>query len=250
MTTPHRIDGFDSATLAAHIGASRVELFQSVGSTMDEAHRLAEGGAPGGTVVVADHQRAGRGRLGRKWASDPGAGLWMTAMFRNVPISGLDVLSIRIGLALAPGFDPFARGTVQLKWPNDLLVGGNKLAGILVEARWRDASLEWVAVGLGVNLVSPAGQPSATQLREGVARSALLAIIHPAIAAACAAEGELSHDELAAWAARDSFRDASVTAPAAGVARGITANGTLIVDTVQGREFYRRGSLVLATEER
>jgi len=247
---PHRIDGFDSAALAGRIGASRVELFESVGSTMDEAHRIAEAGAPSGSVIVADHQLAGRGRLGRKWASDPGAGLWMTAMFRDVPISGLDVLSIRIGLALAPTFDPFAEGTVQLKWPNDLLVGGSKLAGILVEARWRDARLEWVAVGLGVNLVSPAHQPSATQLREGVARSALLEIIHPAITAACTAKGELSDDELAAWAARDSTRNASISAPAVGVARGITANGTLMVDTAQGREFYRRGSLVLATEER
>ncbi len=246
----HRIDGFDSVALATHIGAPRVELFESVGSTMDEAHRLAEAGAPSGTVVVADHQLAGRGRLGRKWTSDPDAGLWMTAVFRNVPASGLDVLSIRIGLALAPALDPFANRTVQLKWPNDLLVGGNKLAGILVEARWRDARLEWVAVGIGINLVAPADQPAATQLREGVARSALLTIIHPAIAAVCAAEGDLSDDELAAWSARDSTRDASVIAPAVGVARGITANGTLIVDTAQGREFYRRGSLVLATEER
>lgn len=247
---PHRVDGLDAAALAAHIGAPRVELFESVGSTMDEAHRFAEAGAASGTVVIADQQLAGRGRFGRKWASDPGAGLWMTALHRNVPVSGLDVLSIRIGLALAPALDRFAPEPVMLKWPNDLLVAGKKLAGILVEARWRDARVEWVAVGLGINLSAPANQPAATQLRRGVARSALLAIIHPAISAACAAEAELSDDEIVAWSARDAARGASLTSPAVGVARGITSSGALIVDTAQGRELYRRGSLVYATEDR
>ncbi len=247
---PHEMEGFDSTALAARIGAARVALFAAVGSTMDEAHRLAESGAQSGTIVVADQQSAGRGRFGRKWASDPGAGLWMTAVYRNVPVSGLDVLSIRIGLALAPALDAYADGSVMVKWPNDLLVDGKKLAGILVEARWRDTRLEWVAVGLGINLTAPPNQPTATQLRSGVSRIALLAIIHPALAAACGTDGELSDRELAAWSARDAFRDAPLTSPAVGVARGIAPNGALIVDTAQGRELYRRGSLVQATEDR
>ena len=238
----------DDPALAAHIGALRVVYFESIASTMDEAHRLAESGAESGTLVLADEQLAGRGRLGRRWTSGRGAGIWATSIHRGVPVSALDVLSIRIGLALAPALDPFAPGPVSLKWPNDLLVRRQKLGGILVEARWRDVTVEWVAVGIGINLQAPQGRDDAVALAGGTARRDVLHAIFPVVVAACLTGGELSSDELASYAGRDSARDVRLVEPAAGLARGITPNGALVVETAQGRELFRRGSLVRAPE--
>lgn len=242
------LDGLDARAVAARIGAPRVELRESVASTMDEAHRLAEAGAPSGAVVIADRQVAGRGRFGRRWTSEPGAGLWMTTLHRGVPAEALDVLSIRIGLALGAQLDAFAGSSVQIKWPNDLVVAAGKLGGILVEARWRDTTPEWVAIGVGVNLVRPLSEPAAAGLRAGTRRVDLLAAIFPAMLEACRATGDLTPAELRDFASRDAARDADVVSPARGVARGVSPKGALIVDTEAGRELFRRGSLVRAQE--
>lgn len=243
------IDGLDPAALARHVGAPRVEVHETVGSTMDEAHRLAEAGAESGTVVVAERQLAGRGRFGRKWTSDPERGLWTTMLHRRVDASALDVLSLRIGLAIAAPLDRLAEADVMLKWPNDLYVGSRKLGGILVEARWRDARLEWVAIGVGINLTAPVDLPGAAGLRAGVMKSDLLKVVVEHVADACSATGDLSLDEVRDFNARDFARGAMLVEPAAGLAKGITPNGTLVVETASGRELFRRGSLVIASEE-
>jgi BirA family biotin operon repressor/biotin-[acetyl-CoA-carboxylase] ligase len=242
------VDGLGEEALARAVGAPRVEHHESIGSTMDRAHQLAELGAPSGTIVVADEQIAGRGRHGRKWSSARGQGLWLTVMCRAVPVSGLDVLSIRIGLELAPALDPFATGPVGLKWPNDLLVAGRKLGGVLVEARWRDVVVEWVAVGVGVNLVTPEGWPDAAALRTGSRRSDVLRAIFHAVVSACSASGDLTSEEMQQYGERDAVRDVLLAEPAPGYARGITSNGALIVETEKGRELFRRGSFVRAPE--
>src|SRR6185436_16510341 len=99
-------------------------------------------GAPAGTVVLADAQRGGRGRGGRRWASPPGVGVWLTLVERPADHAALEVLSLRLGLHAAAAVERFAArgggGPVRLKWPNDLYVGEGKLAGVLVEVRWRD----------------------------------------------------------------------------------------------------------------
>lgn len=238
----------DALALAQQVGAPLVVLFDTVGSTMDEAHKLAQSGAASGAIVVAERQLSGRGRLGRRWISDPGSGLWTTSIHRDIEPGAIDVLTIRIGLRLAPALDRFADGRVMLKWPNDLLVSRRKLAGILVEARWREATLEWVAVGVGVNLVPPANQPRAIGLRAGVLRNEILRVVATEVRDACAATGELTPEELRAYASRDVAADADLREPAVGRARGITATGTLVVDTASGRELFRRGSLVFASE--
>src|SRR4051794_9700307 len=109
-----------TAELATLLRLPRVERFESVGSTLDVAHDLAARGAPAGTLIVADAQTAGRGRMGRSWRSEPGAGIWLTLIERPDSAGGLDVLSLRIGILLAPALEPFAPSPVALKWPNDL----------------------------------------------------------------------------------------------------------------------------------
>ncbi|HYD54232.1 MAG TPA: biotin--[acetyl-CoA-carboxylase] ligase, partial [Gemmatimonadaceae bacterium] len=131
-------DGIDRETLAARLGVPRLALFAEVTSTQDVANALAGDGTPAGTLVLADAQLAGRGRHGRRWASEAGAGIWLTLVERPTDAAALEVLSLRLGLEAARVLDGWADAPVRLKWPNDLLVGEAKLAGILVEVRWRE----------------------------------------------------------------------------------------------------------------
>ncbi|MCC7194927.1 MAG: biotin--[acetyl-CoA-carboxylase] ligase [Gemmatimonadaceae bacterium] len=242
-------DGLGPSEAAAIAGAPQAWVLDVVGSTMDEAHRVADGGAPSGSVVIAGEQTAGRGRLGKRWAAPQRSGLWMTSIHRDVDPAALDCLTIRVGLALARSLDAFACEPVGLKWPNDLLVGGRKVCGILTEARWRGAALLWVAVGVGVNLTAPADQPRAAGLRPGVTRRELIAVLPGMIRAAAALHGQLSRAELAEFGARDAVRDAALAQPARGIAQGIDASGALVVQTAAGREICRQGSLIMAQED-
>ncbi|HUO52163.1 MAG TPA: biotin--[acetyl-CoA-carboxylase] ligase [Gemmatimonadaceae bacterium] len=237
-------DGRGGAVLEQLLDLPRVEVYDSVTSTLDVAHALAESGAPAGTLVLAEEQTAGRGRGGRTWASAPGAGIWLTLIERPPDPAALEMLSLRIGLAAARALDRWTGSPIRLKWPNDLYVGGEKLAGVLVEARWRDERLEWAAVGIGVNLRRPLGVPGAT-LRKGATRVEVLAELVPALRAAAAAAGPLTAGELAAFAARDLARGRRSTEPAAGTVGGIDPRGGLIIRTAAGDAIFRSGSLVL-----
>ena len=157
-------DGVNAATLERRLGLSRLAVFAEVPSTLDVAHALAADGAAAGTLVVADQQTAGRGRCGRSWSSQPGLGVWLTLVERPADATALEVLSLRLGLRAARALEPLAGRPVQVKWPNDVYVDGGKLAGILVEARWRDQQVDWVAIGMGVNVQAPADQPGARTL--------------------------------------------------------------------------------------
>jgi BirA family transcriptional regulator, biotin operon repressor / biotin---[acetyl-CoA-carboxylase] ligase len=129
----------------------RLHYFERVSSTMDVLHELAGGGADAGSAVVADEQLQGRGSRGRSWHSPPG-GLWLSVLFRPPVIQGLEVISLRAGLAVAEAIQPLIPEALQLKWPNDLMLHGRKLGGMLCEARWQGESLGWVAVGVGLNV--------------------------------------------------------------------------------------------------
>ncbi len=232
--------------LAARLGLPRVAMYSEVGSTLDVAHDLAAAGAPMGTLVVADAQTAGRGRHGRHWRSAPGAGLWLTLLARPRDSSALEVLSLRTGLVLARALDAFTDATVRLKWPNDLYLDGRKLGGILVEARWREGQPEWIAVGVGINIIAPAGEPRAIGLRPGVDRWDLLAAVAPALRDAADVTGLLSRDELDEFARRDVAAGERCTAPVPGIVRGIDATGALLVDVGSGTTAVRAGSLALS----
>lgn len=236
-------EGLEAAVLARRLGVPRVVAFDEVLSTQDVAHRLAGDGAPGGTVVLADAQTAGRGRQGRAWRSAPGHGVWVTVVERPEDRSAVEVLSLRLGLRLAEALDRWVAMPVRVKWPNDLLLPEGKLAGILVEARWRDARLDWVAIGVGLNVRRPPDAEGASALRDGAARLDVLAAVVGAVRGAAAARGPLSAEDLEAWAARDAARGRRCVAPVAGVVEGIAADGALLVRAAAGMERVRAGSL-------
>jgi BirA family biotin operon repressor/biotin-[acetyl-CoA-carboxylase] ligase len=237
-------DGHSAEALAAMIGLPRVLVFDVVGSTLDVAHELGEQGGEAGTLVLADAQSAGRGRMGRTWQSRPGHGLWLTLLERPASDDTLSVRSLRIALALAPAFEPFATGPVRLKWPNDVYVGGRKLAGVLLEARWRGARLDWLAVGVGINVTAPP-ELDAGSLAPETRRVAVLEAVVPALRRAVATPGPLSPNEIAAFAARDIAAGRRCELPGEGRVAGIDAAGALLIDTDRGRAAFHGGSLVL-----
>jgi BirA family transcriptional regulator, biotin operon repressor / biotin---[acetyl-CoA-carboxylase] ligase len=223
----------------------RVEILESTTSTLDIAHRLAAEGAPAGTLVIANEQTAGRGRGGKSWRSAPGAGLWLTLIDRPADNSGLGVLSLRVGLASAEALDRFAPEPIRLKWPNDLYIDQGKLGGILVEARWREQAVEWVAIGLGVNVKAPDNFETAAGLEPGTERLDVLADLVPAVVAATRARGPLDTGEMEEFAARDIARGRRCIEPAVGRVTGISPSGELLVALADTVVPFRSGSLVL-----
>ncbi|HEX8851002.1 MAG TPA: biotin--[acetyl-CoA-carboxylase] ligase, partial [Gemmatimonadaceae bacterium] len=188
-------DRLTAEEIAAELRLPVVVALDSTPSTLDVAHELAAAGAPSGTLVLADEQTAGRGRGGNRWRSTRGEGIWLTIVERELDPTVLSLLALRLGIAAAEALDPLAPAGIRVKWPNDLYVGGGKLAGILVEARWRDATPEWIAVGMGVNVRAPADVPNASGLRHGVERVAALARLVPALRDAAARRGALDEGE-------------------------------------------------------
>ncbi|MBA3672641.1 MAG: hypothetical protein H0W68_11570, partial [Gemmatimonadaceae bacterium] len=123
------------------------------------------------------------------------------------------------------------------------LIGARKLAGLLIETRWRGVVVEWVAIGLGLNVATPR-ITTGTGLRRGVARVDALARVVPALRAASAAMGVLTAEELARWDARDVARGRRVSTPHAGIVAGISSSGELLVVGDDGAQVAcRSGSL-------
>jgi BirA family transcriptional regulator, biotin operon repressor / biotin---[acetyl-CoA-carboxylase] ligase len=238
-------DGESARSIARRLAIPSAHLYASVGSTMDAAHALGEGGAPAGTLILAEAQTAGRGRSGRRWLSAPTRGIWLTLLERPPQTSGLPVLSLRIGLAAARALDRFAAAPVALKWPNDLFVAGGKVGGVLIEARWRGRRPDWVAIGLGVNVGAAHHVQGAAGLRDGISRLDVLVPLIPALRDGAAQRGPLSDRELAEYQTRDCARGRRSLTPARGVVVGVTAGGELTLRTSQGIEHFRAGSLVL-----
>ena len=239
------LDGITAGELASQLGLPRVELYSAVSSTLDVAHAIAAD-APSGTLIVADEQTSGRGRHGRRWISPPGAGLWLTVVERPTDARALDVLALRCGLFAAEALEALAPRPIGLKWPNDLYVDGAKLAGVLIETRWRGTSPEWVAIGFGLNVSRP-GVDGAIGLIPGTTRLGALARLVPALRRAAASSRHLSADELTRWRARDVATDRAVVEPAKGRAAGITASGELLVARPDGSiTQHRTGSLTFA----
>ncbi|MGH9204525.1 MAG: biotin--[acetyl-CoA-carboxylase] ligase, partial [Vicinamibacterales bacterium] len=129
----------------------RLIYLTSTGSTMNVARWEAENGAEQGTVIVADEQTAGRGRFGRAWVSPPGANLYLTLIV-SPPVSRLRSLSIVTPLAVAEGIEQLTPLKARLKWPNDVLVSGRKISGILIESEVAGPTVRYALIGPGINI--------------------------------------------------------------------------------------------------
>ena len=136
--------------LFTRIVGRRLLYFPELSSTMDEAAKLGEGDAEEGAVVVAEVQRAGRGRQGRSWVSQPG-NLLVSVLFRPT-LETLPFISIIGGIAAARAVRKITGLDPKIKWPNDLLIGGRKAAGILAESVITGDTVWYAVLGLGMNV--------------------------------------------------------------------------------------------------
>jgi len=122
--------------------------YRRTDSTNTRARELAEAGAPGGTVVTADEQTAGRGRQGRIWSAPAGKALLYSALLR--PLGDRPLLPLAVALAVCDTAEQLAPSAAcEIKWPNDVWIGERKLAGILIETRTQE---DWAVIGVGLNL--------------------------------------------------------------------------------------------------
>jgi BirA family biotin operon repressor/biotin-[acetyl-CoA-carboxylase] ligase len=155
--------------------------FETTGSTNDVAAQLAQDGAGEGTTVVAEAQTSGRGRHGRSWFSPPGAGLYVSVVLRpahsRVRAAGPStLLTLASGVAVAEAVRVVTGLPAEIKWPNDVVLGRRKLAGILAESTAQSGELQFVVLGIGVNLRTAAYPPElasrATSIEAETGRAA------------------------------------------------------------------------------
>lgn len=139
--------------LANTIYAGRLHFLPTTGSTNSDAMAAARAGAPHGAVFFADEQTAGRGRGDHAWQSSAGQGLYVSVLLRfPLPASRLPLLPLAGGLAAAEAIRVASRLTVDLRWPNDLLIGARKTGGILAEAQTDAGLLSFAVIGVGINV--------------------------------------------------------------------------------------------------
>ena len=238
------------AGLGTAFVGQEVHTWLEIGSTNDEARRLARAGAPEGTLVVAEHQTAGRGRLERRWESPPGSSrLPSLSLCPSLAPAQAQCLTMICGLAVVEAVEATVGVAAGLKWPNDVVAGGAKLGGILAEIELQGQALAYAVVGVGLNVnLDPADLPAglvtpATSLAQLVGRpvprlpllQAFLRAVERRTLALRA--GHSPHEE---WAARLVTLGRQVTVSGAGLAlngraEGVGPDGALLVRLADGR---------------
>jgi BirA family biotin operon repressor/biotin-[acetyl-CoA-carboxylase] ligase len=255
--------GIQAVLGTAVIGRQLVHLAET-GSTNDVAKQMALQGAADGAVVVAEYQTSGRGRLGRRWEAPPGTNLLLSILLRlDLDPHRVQQVTMISALAVADAVQECAGLAVGLKWPNDIVLNGAKLAGILTELGLERDRLSYAVVGIGLNVnlearELPAGLPfPATSLLQAlvrpVDRHALLLALLRALDVRYLAlrRGRSPREE---WAARLETlgRPVTVTQQATkwdGVAEAVDGDGALIVRLADGtKERVLAGDVTLRTD--
>ncbi|AJY77136.1 biotin--[acetyl-CoA-carboxylase] ligase [Paenibacillus beijingensis] len=131
----------------------RIHLLGSVDSTQNVARQFAEEEAADGTLVIAEQQLSGRGRMGRQWVSPAGKGVWMSMVLRpRLPIHFAPQLTLLTAVALCRSLRTLTGLDIGIKWPNDLLIEGKKISGILLESAAEEERLRYVIAGIGISV--------------------------------------------------------------------------------------------------
>lgn len=233
----------------------------AIGSTNDEAKRLARAGAPEGTLVLTDYQTSGRGRLDRRWEAPAGSSLLMSLVFRpHLAAHQVQRLTMICGLAAVDAIEAETGLKVGLKWPNDLVIGEAKLGGILTEIELDGSRVDYAVVGIGLNVNLDPGQlppdllvaPTSLSRVAGrkVARLPLLWELLRAIEVRYKAL-RAGQSPQAEWAARlvtlgQPVAVSAIDSCLEGVAEGVDDDGALLLRLPDGRlETVRVGDVTL-----
>jgi BirA family transcriptional regulator, biotin operon repressor / biotin---[acetyl-CoA-carboxylase] ligase len=265
MTSERRTSWEGAATAAWRVRwrVPALEIFDRIGSTNDEARRLAEAGAAAGTTVIADEQSAGRGRYGRRWSAPAGVALLLSIILRPgpAPAGGRapGTAPVRVALATARAIQRATGLRAGLKWPNDVIVpGAGKIAGILCEGSVGAADTGFVVAGIGINVGQTAADfpPELRETATSVARVTGVSADRAALAGALldalrpfdlGGLGRLGHDELEEVARRDVLAGRIVqVGDAAGSAAGIADDAALLLRMPSGVHPVYHGSVRMA----
>jgi len=239
-----------------------IEVVAETGST--NADLLARvGQLSSATLLIAETQTAGRGRAGRHWLSEPGASLTFSLAWKfQCPLAHLTGLPLAVGVVMAEVFQQLGV-EVQLKWPNDVLKDGKKLAGILVETRWPDppaTDAVWAVIGIGLNLAMPRrlaariGQP-ATAVSLGDRQALLATLVQGLSEAAILFEQQGFAAFQARWNRWHAYAGQAVTIfdhgqiMHQGMAAGVDSAGRLLLDTDAGRLAIMAGDVSLQVKK-
>jgi BirA family biotin operon repressor/biotin-[acetyl-CoA-carboxylase] ligase len=246
-------------------GGWDVYWFAEIDSTNTYLSDQARSGAAEGMVAVADHQTAGRGRLDRRWEAPPGASLLMSVLFRpDLEAVELHLGTAAVALAAVQACADVAGVEASVKWPNDVMVGDRKLAGVLAEAEFNQGAVQWVVIGMGINVAWPGPEGvggtclDLERERHGkndgeapVDRDTLLAAVLASLSLRRGQlDGAVSRRQLAAeLRARCSTLGSQVRVELAdgnvvGLAEEIDDAGHLIVQTESGRRTITAGDVV------
>lgn len=246
-----RLDDVAGSLVCRRLGV-KLHYHLEIDSTNIHARQLAENGAAEGEIVIAEQQTRGRGRLGRSWVSPPFVNLYLSVVLRpKLPPAHAAQITLMAAVALADTVSCFAPDPPAIKWPNDILLRGKKLAGILTESSITAEKVNYVILGIGVNLNFPqalmpdAISRRATSLMEcagkRVSREAFLARLIHDLDRCYGILGERGFDAIAPrWEARFSFRGKRVRVEMgdqglSGIAKGIDRDGALIVEGAGGQ---------------
>jgi BirA family biotin operon repressor/biotin-[acetyl-CoA-carboxylase] ligase len=224
---------------------SKIYSFETIDSTNNCARALAGCWAEEGTLVLAERQTAGRGRLGRTWLANPYENLTFSIILRpTLPPEALNLLPLYAAVAVAEAIEHESGLSVECKWPNDLLIGGKKTAGILLEGSLKEEGLDYVVLGIGVNVnqttfpedISPRATSLKVQGGRDIDRIRLLREILRTLEIHYAAIMKKGfHNLLPLWLSRTTMinKEISVTQDGAvisGIVRGLSPEGALILD--------------------
>ncbi len=140
------------ASLNTRVIGREIALFECLESTQTKAHERVAQGAPEGAVILAEQQTAGRGRMGKTWYSPSGKGIWMSMILKpQIPLPHAPQLTLLTAVSLCRAIKRMLNIDIGIKWPNDLLVGGKKVCGILLESSAEDERLRYVVAGIGIS---------------------------------------------------------------------------------------------------
>jgi BirA family biotin operon repressor/biotin-[acetyl-CoA-carboxylase] ligase len=255
---PYDLPALERA-LAGTVYAGKLHYTPTTDSTNTDAMNAARSAAPDGSVYFTDEQLLGRGRGNHGWHSPAGEGLYVSVLLRpQWPARRLPLLPLAAGLAAAAGVKAATGLDIDLRWPNDLLIGPRKVGGILVEAKTESDRVAFAVVGIGINVhqttfdpgLSTAGTSLALETTHPVSRQALLIELLPqlaketrALVEPATAETIPSRLEAASTWVRGKRIDVHGPQSCSGVTEGLDAHGFLRVHTPAGLVTVQTGGI-------
>lgn len=262
LLQPQRVQS--GLSVAARALLAELDLHAQIDSTNTEAMRRLERGPSGGLVITAEQQTAGRGRRGRDWASPFGSNLYLTTVWQfDGGHEVMEGLSLAVGVAVAEALAEVGLENVELKWPNDIQLNGDKLGGILIEAVGSASGAANAVVGIGLNMKMPAmaaeaiDQPWTDLSRHlgAISRNATLAsLLNHLLPLLAEFENRGLGHWRERWQARDALRGREVTVQqgdgqVAGRARGIGERGELLLDIAGTEQRFSGGEVSIRLSE-